>query len=68
MTENRDELIPMPRGGIQPDWQHWALVYQRRLRKLKKLICAEGYDIHSDENGMPTEVVKVLADIAGSKP
>jgi len=45
---------PTPRGGMEPDWQHWALVYQRRLRKLKKLIAAQGYDIISDEDGMPT--------------
>jgi len=45
---------PMPRGGMTSDWEHWSLVYQRRLRKLKKLIAAQGYDIVSDEDGMPT--------------
>jgi hypothetical protein len=45
---------PAPRGGMTSDWQYWSLVYQRRLRKLKKLIAAQGYDIVSDEDGMPT--------------
>jgi hypothetical protein len=48
------EFKPMRRGGMEHDWQHWSLVYQRRLRKLKKLIAAQGYDIVSDEDGMPT--------------
>ena len=49
----------MPRGGMEFDWQHWSLVYQRRLRKLKKLICAKGYEIRSDEDGMPVELIEI---------
>lgn len=52
-----DLSIPAPRGGLEFDWHHWALVYQRRERKLKKLIAAKGYLIKSDESGMPVELL-----------
>jgi hypothetical protein len=51
-----------PRGGLKFDWWRESVLCYRRLRKLKKLICAQGYEIRSDESGMPTEIVKVSAD------
>lgn len=51
-----EKTIPVPRGGIKHDWWATALLYQKQLRKLKKLICAEGYIINSDKTGMPTKL------------
>lgn len=50
-----------PRGYVEHDWQHWSLVYHRRLRKLMKLICAEGYEVHCDADSMPTKLVRAAA-------
>lgn len=56
------EEFPSPRGGLQTDWHHWALVYQKRLAKLKRLICAKGYTIRSDETWMPAELIVATDD------
>lgn len=47
----RDKI--KPRGGVEYDWQEWSLLYRRRLQKLSRMICKEGYSISSDGNGMP---------------
>lgn len=53
------DTLVQPRGGLNHDWQYWSLVYQRRLRRLKKLVCAQGYEIRSDESGMPIELIRL---------
>lgn len=47
-----------PRGGVEYDWWEWSVIYRRRLQKLKRLICKEGYAIRSDKDGMPFELEK----------
>lgn len=51
-TAAQAPTIPAPRGGVEYDWEHWSLVYLKRLRKLTKLICHEGYSVWSDSDGM----------------
>lgn len=48
----------MPRGGVEYNWQEWSLIYRRRLQKLTKLICKEGYAVRSDGDGMPYQIEK----------
>ena len=59
MATKRDLSLLQARGGMPTDWQYWSLIYQKRLRKLKKLICAQGYEIRSDESGMPIELIDI---------
>lgn len=59
------EFIPMPRGGMIYDWNDIALSYQRQLRKLKKLICAEGYTVNSDKDDMPYSVTNAEPQVSG---
>jgi hypothetical protein len=50
-----------PRGYVEYDWQEWSIIYHRRLQRLKRLICKEGYSVWSDGDGMPSKLEKNAA-------
>lgn len=80
IDDHRDVIVPVPRGGIEPDWHAACILLRRRFRKLEKaaqFVVSEADRIHENERWpikyrAPYEAItklrKVLAEVGTPDP